>query len=94
MYASNALDPQSPQARVIFNLGIISTIIFVLIFIIVAGGIICAIEECRFFSTVAKFILDPERTVLLSSLPDDARHRFRRRWLAPAGRNADEFALV
>lgn len=48
MYTSNALDPQLPQARVIFNLGIISTITLVLIFIIVVGGIVYAIAECRF----------------------------------------------
>ena len=47
MYNANALDPQSPQARVIFNLGIISTVIFVLIFVIVAGAIVYAIFRFR-----------------------------------------------
>jgi cytochrome c oxidase subunit 2 len=47
MYSSNALDPQSPQARVIFNLGIISTVVFVLIFVIVAGAIVYAILRFR-----------------------------------------------
>ena len=47
MYNSNSLDPQSPQAREIFNLGIISTIIFVLIFVIVAGAIVYAILRFR-----------------------------------------------
>jgi hypothetical protein len=32
MHTSNALDPQSPQARAIYDLGIVSTIVFVLIF--------------------------------------------------------------
>ncbi len=43
MHDSSALDPQSPQARVIFNLGIISTVVFVLIFVIVTGTIVYAI---------------------------------------------------
>jgi cytochrome c oxidase subunit 2 len=47
MYNASALDPQSPQARVIFNLGIISTVIFVLIFVIVAGAIAYAIFRFR-----------------------------------------------
>lgn len=47
MYNADALDPQSPQARVIFNLGIISTVIFVLIFVIVAGAIVYAIFRFR-----------------------------------------------
>ena len=47
MYSSNALDPQSPQARAIFNLGIISTIVFVLIFVIVTGTIVYAIFRFR-----------------------------------------------
>jgi cytochrome c oxidase subunit 2 len=46
-YSSNALDPQSPYARAIFNLGIISTVVFVLIFVIVAGGIVYAIFRFR-----------------------------------------------
>jgi hypothetical protein len=40
MQTSNALDPQSPQARVIYVLGIVSTIVFVLIFVAVAGAIV------------------------------------------------------
>jgi len=47
MYNSNSLDPQSPQARAIFNLGIISTVIFVLIFVIVAGTIVYAMFRFR-----------------------------------------------
>jgi cytochrome c oxidase subunit 2 len=43
MHTSNALDPQSPQARAIYDLGIIATIVFVLIFVVVAGAIAYAI---------------------------------------------------
>src|SRR5438874_5359100 len=43
MQTSNALDPQSPQARAIYDLAIPSTIIFALIFVIVTGAIIYAI---------------------------------------------------
>jgi cytochrome c oxidase subunit 2 len=46
MPASSALDPQSPLARAIYHLGIVSGIIFLLIFVAVTGGIIYAI--CRF----------------------------------------------
>jgi cytochrome c oxidase subunit 2 len=47
MQTSNALDPQSPQARAIYDLGIVSTIIFVLIFVIVTGAIVYAIFRFR-----------------------------------------------
>ena len=47
MHASNALDPQSPQARAIYDLGIVSTIVFVLIFLAVAGAIVYAIFRFR-----------------------------------------------
>jgi cytochrome c oxidase subunit 2 len=47
MPSSNALDPQSPLARAIYDLGIVSDIIFALIFIIVAGGIVYAILRFR-----------------------------------------------
>ena len=47
MPTSNALDPQSPQARAIFDSGIISTIVFVLIFVIVTGAIIYAVLRFR-----------------------------------------------
>jgi cytochrome c oxidase subunit II len=47
MHASNALDPRSPQARAIYDLGIVSTIIFVLIFVIVTGAIVYAIFRFR-----------------------------------------------
>ena len=47
MHTSNALDPQSPQARAIYDLGIVSTIVFVLIFGLVAGGIAYAIVRFR-----------------------------------------------
>jgi heme/copper-type cytochrome/quinol oxidase subunit 2 len=43
MPSSNTLDPQSPQARAIYELAIHSTIIFALIFVIVTGAIIYAI---------------------------------------------------
>ncbi len=47
MHASNALDPQSPQARAIYDLGIVSTIVFVLIFLAVVGAIVYAIFRFR-----------------------------------------------
>ena len=47
MNTSNALDPQSPQARAIYDLGIVATIVFVLIFVVVAGGIAYAIFRFR-----------------------------------------------
>ena len=47
MQTSNALDPQSPQARAIYDLAIPSTIIFTLIFVIVTGAIIYAILRFR-----------------------------------------------
>ena len=47
MPSSNALDPQSPQAREIYELAIHSTIIFALIFGIVAGAITYAILRFR-----------------------------------------------
>jgi cytochrome c oxidase subunit 2 len=47
MHTSNALDPQSPQARAIYDLGIVSTIVFVLIFVLVAGAIVYAIFRFR-----------------------------------------------
>src|SRR5436309_8217602 len=43
MHTSNALDPQSPQARAIYDLGIVAMIVFALIFVVVAGGIVYAI---------------------------------------------------
>jgi heme/copper-type cytochrome/quinol oxidase subunit 2 len=47
MQSSNALDPQSPQARAIYDLAIHSTIIFALIFVIVTDAIIYAIFRFR-----------------------------------------------
>jgi heme/copper-type cytochrome/quinol oxidase subunit 2 len=47
MHPSNALDPQSPQARAIYDLGIVSTIVFFLIFMAVAGAIAYAIFRFR-----------------------------------------------
>jgi heme/copper-type cytochrome/quinol oxidase subunit 2 len=47
MQTSNALDPQSPQARVIYDLEIVSTIVFVLIFVAVTGAIAYAIFRFR-----------------------------------------------
>src|SRR5216110_1858283 len=47
MPSSNALDPQSPLARAIYDLGIVSTLILGLIFVIVTGGIVYAILRFR-----------------------------------------------
>jgi cytochrome c oxidase subunit 2 len=47
MPSSNALDPQSPLARAIYDLGIVSGIVFALIFIIVTGAITFAIFRFR-----------------------------------------------
>ena len=47
MPSSNALDPQSPLARAIYDLGIVSTIILGLIFVIVTSGIIYGILRFR-----------------------------------------------
>ena len=47
MPSSNALDPQSPLARAIYDLGIVSTIIFALIFVIVTGAITFSIFRFR-----------------------------------------------
>lgn len=41
------LNPDSPQARSIFNLGVVATIIFAVIFIIVAGIIVYALMRFR-----------------------------------------------
>ena len=47
MHTSNALDPQSPQARAIYDLGIVSTLAFILIFVCVTGAIVYAIFRFR-----------------------------------------------
>jgi cytochrome c oxidase subunit 2 len=47
MHNSNALDPQSPQARAIYDLGIVSTIVFVLIFAAVAAAVIYSLVRFR-----------------------------------------------
>jgi len=47
MPSSNALDPQSPLARAIYDLGIISTVVFALIFVIVTGAITFSIFRFR-----------------------------------------------
>jgi len=47
MQTSNALDPQSPLARAIYDLGIVSGVVFALIFVIVTGAIIYAILRFR-----------------------------------------------
>jgi cytochrome c oxidase subunit II len=47
MQTSNALSPQSPQARAIYDLGIVSTIVFVLIFVVVTGAIVYAVFRFR-----------------------------------------------
>jgi cytochrome c oxidase subunit II len=44
---SNALDPQSPLARAIYDLGIVSSIVFALIFVIVTGAITFSIFRFR-----------------------------------------------
>jgi len=44
---SSALDPQSPLARAIYDLGIVSGVVFALIFVIVTGAIIYAIFRFR-----------------------------------------------
>ena len=41
------LDPDSPNAREIFNLGIVTAIILGSVFVIVAGGIVYALMRCR-----------------------------------------------
>src|SRR5437764_11143607 len=47
MRTSNALDPQSPLARAIYDLGIVSGVVFALIFVIVTGAIIYAMFRFR-----------------------------------------------
>ena len=47
MNNSSALDPQSPQAHVIGGVGVISTVIFVFIFVIVTGAILYALFRFR-----------------------------------------------
>jgi cytochrome c oxidase subunit II len=47
MPSSNALDPQSPLARAIYDLGIVSSIVFALIFVIVTGAITFSIFRFR-----------------------------------------------
>ena len=47
MQTSNVLDPQSPLARAIYDLGIVSGVVFALIFVIVTGAIIYAIFRFR-----------------------------------------------
>ena len=47
MPSSNALDPQSPLARAIYELGIVSGVVFALIFVIVTGAILYAIFRFR-----------------------------------------------
>jgi cytochrome c oxidase subunit II len=44
---SNALDPQSPLARAIYDLGIVATIVFALIFVIITGAITFSIFRFR-----------------------------------------------
>jgi cytochrome c oxidase subunit 2 len=47
MPSSNALDPQSPLARAIYDLGIVSSVVFALIFVIVTGAITFSIFRFR-----------------------------------------------
>jgi len=47
MQTSNALDPQSPLARTIYDLGIVSGVVLTLIFVIVTGAIIYAVFRFR-----------------------------------------------
>src|SRR5262249_53502793 len=44
---SNVLDPQSPLARAIYDLGITSSVVFALIFVIVSGAITFSIFRFR-----------------------------------------------
>ena len=58
MQTSSALDPQSPLARAIYDLGIVSGVVFALIFVIVTGAIIYAIfrfPRARVSPTRSKF---------------------------------------
>jgi heme/copper-type cytochrome/quinol oxidase subunit 2 len=66
MPSSNALDPQSPQARAIYELAIHSTIIFALIFVIVTGAIIYAILRFRARPDEA----DPRQTGNRKKIPE------------------------
>jgi len=47
MFSSNALNPQSPLARAIYDLGIVSGIVFALIFVIVTSAITFSIFRFR-----------------------------------------------
>ncbi len=47
MNNSNALDPQSPQARAMYDLGLIATVVFTLIFVIVAGAVFYSVMKFR-----------------------------------------------
>src|ERR1700692_242867 len=47
MHTSNALNPQSPLARAIYDLGIVSGVVFALIFVIVTDAIIYAVFRFR-----------------------------------------------
>jgi cytochrome c oxidase subunit II len=47
MPSSNALDPQSPLARAIYDLGMVSSVVFLLIFVIVTGAITFSIFRFR-----------------------------------------------
>ena len=47
MPSSNALDPQSPLARAIYDLGVVSCVVFLLIFVIVTGAITYSIFRFR-----------------------------------------------
>jgi len=44
---SNALDPQSPLARAIYDLGVVSCVVFALIFVVVTGAITFSIFRFR-----------------------------------------------
>jgi hypothetical protein len=72
MPSSNSLDPQSPQARAIYEPAIPSTIIFALIFVIVTGAIICAI--LRFLARPGE--PDPRQTGNRKKIPEMPAARF------------------
>ena len=57
MNSLTVLDPQSPEARAIYHLAIVSGIIFALIFVVVGGMIVFALMRYRWREGAA----DPEQ---------------------------------
>ena len=58
MKSLTVLDPQSPEARAIFHLAIVTGIIFAVIFVVVAGMIVYALMRYRWREGEA----DPDST--------------------------------